>query len=63
MFKVKESFKWAHRHVEVAEYEAGTEQAFDDADLIEVATAEGWIEPVGERKTKAVKAAPEDKAE
>lgn len=63
MFKVKESFKWAHQHVNVAEYEAGTEHAFEDADLIQVATAEGWIEPVGERKTKAVKAAPENKAE
>ena len=61
MFKVKQSFKFAHRGVEVVEYEAGAEHAFDDADLIEVATAEGWIEPV--KAAKATKAAPENKGE
>ena len=67
MFKVKQSFKFAHRGVEVVEYEAGAEHAFDDADLIDVATAEGWIEVVKDeapaKATKASKAAPENKGE
>ena len=61
MFKIKQSFKFAHRGVDVVEYESGTERAFDDAELIEVATAEGWIEPT--KATKASKAAPENKGE
>lgn len=61
MFKVKQSFKFAHRGVEVVEYEAGAEHDFVDADLIKVATEEKWIEPA--KATKASKAAPENKGE
>lgn len=61
MFKVKRTFSWAHRHVDVVEYQEGTEHDFEDADLISVATEEKWIEPV--KATKANKAAPENKGE
>lgn len=67
MFKVKQTFRWAHRHVDVAEYPEGEEHDFDDADLIKVATTEGWIEVVKDeapaKATKASKAAPENKGE
>lgn len=72
MFKVKQTFSWAHRHVDVVEYQEGTEHDFEDADLIDVATTEGWIEAVKDepvkddppaKATKAAKAAPENKAE
>ncbi len=61
MFKVKQTFRWAHRHVDVAEYLEGEEHDFVDADLIKVATEEKWIEPA--KATKASKAAPENKGE
>lgn len=61
MFKVKQTFSWAHRHVDVVEYPEGEEHDFDDADLIKVATEEKWIEPA--KATKASKAAPENKGE
>ncbi len=40
--KVKKPFKWAHRHVDVKEYAPGDVIDTDDADLIRVATEEGW---------------------
>lgn len=67
MFKIKQDFKWAHRNVDVVEYKAGDDLDTDDQELIDVATAEGWIEVPGEEKpapkTKALKGAPENKGE
>lgn len=69
LLKVKEPFKWAHQNVRVVEYQIGDEIETDDQDLIDVATAEGWIETgatdeqAGAKSTKARKGAPENKAE
>ena len=41
----QEDFKWAHRGVEVQEFEAGAEIETDDQDLIDVSTGEGWTKP------------------
>jgi len=41
----QKDFSWAHRGVEVEQFEAGTEIETDDEDLIEVSTAEGWTAP------------------
>lgn len=41
--KVKKSFKWAHRHVDVQEYNVGDVIDTEDEDLIRVATEEGWV--------------------
>jgi len=38
----QKDFSWAHRGVEVEQFEAGAEIETDDEDLIEVSTAEGW---------------------
>ena len=40
--KVKKAFKWAHRHVDVQEFEVGDVIDTEDEDLIRVATEEGW---------------------
>lgn len=47
--KVIKPFDWAHRGVEIEHFEAGREIDLDtdDAEMIEVATREGWI---GEEK-------------
>lgn len=45
-FKVKKPFSWAHRGVEIVNYATGEEIETDDADLIDVATSEQWIEKV-----------------
>lgn len=52
--KAKQAFSWAHGGVRVESFEAGQVIETDDADLIEVATREGWAE-------KARAAAPENK--
>lgn len=44
--KVKKAFKWAHRHVEVQEFEVGEVIDTEDEDLIRVATDEGWVSKV-----------------
>lgn len=40
--KVKKPFSWAHRGVDVKQYEVGQEIETDDQDLIDVSTKEGW---------------------
>jgi hypothetical protein len=42
---VQENFNWAHRGVEIEQFEAGAEFETDDEDLIEVSTNEGWTKP------------------
>jgi hypothetical protein len=42
---VQENFNWAHRGVEIEQFEAGAEFETDDQDLIEVSTGEGWTKP------------------
>lgn len=64
--RIKKSFDWAHRGCDIARYEAGQTVQTDDADLVRVACAEGWAEPVGEKAAKpaankALKGAPENK--
>lgn len=58
--KVKQAFKWAHRHVDVKEHKPGDVIDTDDKDLIRVATEEGWVAKVKdakEPKPEATKAA------
>lgn len=38
----QEDFSWAHRGVDVEQFEKGQEIETDDEDLIEVSTREGW---------------------
>ena len=62
----KTAFSWAHRGVEVEQFEAGQVIDTENQDLIEVATAEGWADPEGEKsdkpaQNKAQKSAPETK--
>jgi len=45
---VKQDFSWAHEHVRVKSYASGDEIETDDADLIAVGIAEGWVEQCGE---------------
>ncbi len=60
--KAKTAFSWAHRGVEVKHYEAGQVIDTDDQDLIDVATAEGWVEKASKpAESKARKSAPENK--
>jgi hypothetical protein len=62
--KIIKDFAFAHRGVEVRSYAAGETIETDDAELITVATAEGWIEdPKADKppSNKARKAAPENK--
>lgn len=46
--EVKKSFKWAHRHVDVQEYNVGEVIDTEDEDLIRVATEEKWVAKVKE---------------
>lgn len=61
--KVKQAFKWAHRHVDIKEYKPGDVIDTDDKDLIRVATEEGWVakaKDAKEPKPEAPKAAAPD---
>jgi hypothetical protein len=53
--KVKKSFKWAHRHVDVQEYNVGDVIDTEDEDLIRVAIDEGWATKNKEAKQGASK--------
>lgn len=44
--KVKKAFKWAHRHVDVQEHNAGDVIDTEDKDLIRVSIEEGWTKEV-----------------
>jgi hypothetical protein len=60
--KAKKPFSWAHQGSRIEEYEAGQFIETEDADLIAVATAEGWAERADKpAANKAKKAAPETK--
>lgn len=62
--KVIKTFLWAHQGIHVKEYAEGSELEADDADMVEVALAEGWATADGDDKPakKSRKAAPENKA-
>lgn len=67
--KVKQAFKWAHRHVDVQEHNVGDVIDTEDEDLIRVATEEGWAaeegsdsDPDAEAKAKAAAEAAASKA-
>jgi len=40
-------FSWAHRGVEIEQFEKGAVIDTEDADLIKVATDEGWAKKAG----------------
>lgn len=63
---VKKPFSWAHRGCEVEQFTQGQAIETTDAELINVATAEGWAGADGQKaekapSNKAQKAAPENK--
>ena len=61
--KVIKTFLWAHQGIHVKEYAEGSEVETDDADMVEIAIAEGWATEADDRPAKkARKAAPENKA-
>lgn len=60
--KIKIGFAWAHFGHQIAHYEAGATVETDDADMIAVATREGWAVPADQPDGKARKAAPENKS-
>lgn len=59
------AFNWAHRGVEVQEFQPGEEIETEDADLIKVAADEGWATADGKapRPKKPVKVAPDGKGD
>lgn len=63
--EILKGFAFAHGGIRVVEYQAGTTVETDDAELVAVATAEGWAAEAGAApaapKAKARKAAPENK--
>lgn len=42
---VQENFNWAHRGIDIQQFEAGAEFETEDQDLIEVSIKEGWTAP------------------
>jgi len=44
---VIKDFSWAHRGVEIEQFEKGAVIETEDADLIKVATDEGWVKKAG----------------
>ena len=60
--KANKPFSWAHRGVQIEEFEAGQIIITDDAELIDVSLREGWTEKAAKPvANKAKKAAPENK--
>lgn len=47
-----QNFSWAHRGVEVEHFEKGAVIETEDADLIKVATDEGWAKKAGKSDSK-----------
>jgi hypothetical protein len=60
--KIKVDFAFGHRGVDVRHYAAGDVVDTDDADMIEIATREGWATDADQPESKARKAAPENKS-
>jgi hypothetical protein len=60
--KIKADFAFAHRGVEFKTYTAGEVVETDDAQLIEIAIAEGWAVDADQPESKAKKGAPENKS-
>ena len=50
--KIVKTFLWAHQGINVKEYTEGTEVETDDAEMVEVALAEGWATEDGDDKPK-----------
>lgn len=61
--KVLKTFQWAHQGIHVKEYVEGSEIETEDADLIEVATREGWIGEDAEKPKRGRKAASNEQKE
>lgn len=60
--KITQDFAYAHRGYDRREYVSGDVVDSDDAEMIDVATREGWAVPADKPDGKAKKAAPENKA-
>lgn len=60
--KIKQDFAFTHRGCDVRHYQAGQELETEDADLVEVATREGWAVSADRPQGKARKGAPENKS-
>lgn len=59
--QITETFKFAHRGVEVREYQAGNTVDTDDQELVDISTREGWAKAELEG-APAADHAPENKA-
>lgn len=59
--KAKTDFSWAFRGCDVVEFKEGEDIDTDDQDLVDVATAEGWADEIGE-DGKAIEHAAKSKA-
>jgi hypothetical protein len=58
----QQAFSWAHRGVQVEQFEKGAVIETEDADLIEVSQREGWTKKAGKApENKAEPVAPEGK--
>lgn len=60
--KIIQGFAFAHRGVEVKQYEAGAVVEATDAELVEVALAQGWAQSLEAPERAAMPAAPERKS-
>jgi hypothetical protein len=60
--QITETFKFAHRGVEVREYQAGDTVDTDDQELIDISTREGWAKVAEPEDAPAADHAPENKA-
>lgn len=60
--KIVQGFAFAHRGVEVKQYEAGAVVDATDGELIDVALREGWARPLEAPERAAMPAAPERKS-
>lgn len=59
---VQEGFKWAHRGVEVEEFQVGAEIETEDSDLITVSKDQGWTAEVGSASPMGNSPAPADES-
>lgn len=60
--KFVQGFAFAHRGVEVKQYEAGAVVDATDAELVDVALREGWAQPLQAPERAALPSAPERKS-
>lgn len=54
----QQAFSWAHRGVDIEEFEEGEQFQADDSELIDVAIREGWATPADGEEAPAAPAKP-----